>query len=144
MDAIKEVVGVSIGSSKRDHAVEVELFGEVFKIRREGTDGDMEKAAARLRELDGTVDAFGLGGIDLFLHAADRDFYFRDAKRFRAAVTKTPIVWTARGSRVRSKAQSLRTCARASDSISPARGCWSPLRWTAGAWRWASPTPAAT
>jgi len=92
VDAVKEVVGVSIGSSKRDHTVDVELFGEMFRIRREGTDGDMEKAEARLRELDGKVDAFGLGGIDLFLHAADRDFYFRDAKRFRAAVTTTPIL----------------------------------------------------
>ncbi len=92
MDAIKEVVGVSIGSSKRDHAVEVELFGERFLIRREGTDGDMDRAEARLRELDGTVDAFGIGGIDLVVHAADRDYYFRDAKRFSNAVSATPIV----------------------------------------------------
>ncbi|HET6352527.1 MAG TPA: quinate 5-dehydrogenase [Coriobacteriia bacterium] len=92
MDPIKEVVSVSIGSSKRDHKVEVELFGEVFRIWREGTDGDMDKAEARLRELDGKVDAFGLGGIDLFLRAAERDYYFRDAKRYRAAVQKTPIV----------------------------------------------------
>jgi len=92
VDAIKEVVSVSIGSSKRDHAVEVELFGEPFLIRREGTDGDMDKAETRLRELDGTVDAFGLGGIDLFLNAAGHDYYFRDAKRFRNAVSKTPIV----------------------------------------------------
>jgi len=92
VDPIKEVVSISIGSSKRDHCVEVELFGETFRIRREGTDGDMDRAAARLSELDGHVDAFGLGGIDLFLHAAGRDYYFRDAKRFRQAVTKTPIV----------------------------------------------------
>lgn len=92
MDSIKEVVGVSIGSSRRDHAVDVELLGEHFRIRREGTDGDMDCAEARLRELDGTVAAFGLGGIDLFLHAAGKDYFFRDAKRFRAAVLKTPIV----------------------------------------------------
>jgi hypothetical protein len=42
--------------------------------------------------LDGRVDAFGLGGIDLFLHAAGRDYYFREARRFRAAVSRTPIV----------------------------------------------------
>lgn len=92
MDAIKEVVSVSIGSSKRDHTVEVDLFGERFRIRREGTDGDMDRAEARLRGLDGVVDAFGLGGIDLFLHAAGHDYYFREAKRFRAAVSRTPIV----------------------------------------------------
>jgi hypothetical protein len=92
VDAIKEVVSVSIGSSKRDHMVEVELFGQPFRISREGTDGDMDAAEARLRELDGHVDAFGLGGIDLFLHAAGHDYYFREARRFRSAVSRTPIV----------------------------------------------------
>lgn len=83
---------MSIGSSKRDHTVEIELLGERFVIRREGTDGDMDRAVARLRELDGRVAAFGLGGIDLFLRAAGRDYYFRDSKRFGDAVTRTPIV----------------------------------------------------
>lgn len=85
-------MSVSIGSSKRDHQVEVELFGETFRIRREGTDGDMDKAVARFRELDGKIAAFGLGGIDLFLSAAGRDYHFRDAKRFRDAVKVTPIL----------------------------------------------------
>jgi hypothetical protein len=89
---MKKVVSVSIGSSKRDHCVEVELFGEKFKIWREGTDGDMDRAVARLRELDGTVDAFGAGGLDLFLNAAGRTYWFREAKRFRDAVEKTPIL----------------------------------------------------
>ncbi|HEX9094440.1 MAG TPA: quinate 5-dehydrogenase [Coriobacteriia bacterium] len=92
MDAIKEVVGVSIGSSKRDHTVDIELAGEAFRIRREGTDGDMDRAVARLKELDGKVDAFGLGGIDLFLSAAGRDYHFRDGKRFAQAVHETPLL----------------------------------------------------
>ncbi len=92
MESIKEVVSVSIGSSKRDHTVEIDVLGERFRITREGTDGDMDRAVARLRELDGHVDAFGLGGIDLYLHAAGRDYHFRDGKRFARAVSKTPIV----------------------------------------------------
>lgn len=83
---------MSIGSSRRDHTVEVDLLGERFSIRREGTDGDMDRAVARLKELDGRVDAFGLGGIDLFLRAAGRDYYFRDARRFAEAVHATPLV----------------------------------------------------
>ena len=89
---MKQVVSISIGSSKRDHTVELELFGEQFKIWREGTDGDMADAVRRLREYDGKVDAFGLGGIDLFLNAADRTYWFRDAKRFRDAVKVTPLL----------------------------------------------------
>lgn len=92
MDRIKEVVSISVGSSRRNHTVEVDLFGERFRIWREGSDGDFDAAVARMRELDGHVDAFGLGGIDLFLHAAGRDYYFRDAARFKAAAVRTPIV----------------------------------------------------
>jgi hypothetical protein len=89
---MKQVVSVSIGSSKRDHIVEMELLGQEFKIWREGTDGDFDKAVQRFQALDGKVDAFGLGGADLFLRAADRDYYFRDARRFRDAVKVTPLV----------------------------------------------------
>ncbi len=92
MESIKEVVSVSIGSSKRDHTVEVDLFGERFLISRRGTDGDADAAEAILRELDGKVAAFGLGGTDIFLHAAGRDYFFREAKRFKRAVKLTPIV----------------------------------------------------
>lgn len=92
MAAIKEVLSVSIGSSKRDHTVDVELFGEPFRISRVGTDGDMDRAEALLREKDGSVDAFGLGGIDLYLTAAGRDYHFRDGRRFGSAVSRTPLL----------------------------------------------------
>jgi hypothetical protein len=90
--AIKEVVSVSIGSSKRDHEVELELLGERFRIRREGTDGDLQKAAARFSELDGKVAALGMGGIDHFLRAAGRTYYFRDAERLIRGVHATPVL----------------------------------------------------
>jgi hypothetical protein len=89
---MKQVVSISIGSSKRDHSVEIELLGERFHIWREGTDGDMADAVRRLREYDGKVDAFGAGGLDLFLNAADRTYWFRDAKQFRDAVKITPLL----------------------------------------------------
>lgn len=89
---MKQVVSISIGSSKRDHSVEIEVLGERVHIWREGTDGDMADAARRLSNYDSVVDAFGLGGIDLFLNAADRTYWFRDARVFRDAVSKTPIL----------------------------------------------------
>lgn len=92
MGSLTEVVSVSIGSSARDHRVELSLSGRRFDIRREGTDGDMDRAVARLAELDGTVAAFGLGGIDISLIAAGREYRFRDGERFAAAVRQTPIL----------------------------------------------------
>jgi hypothetical protein len=38
---MKRAVSISIGSSKRDKAVVVELLGEQVSIERIGTDGDM-------------------------------------------------------------------------------------------------------
>ena len=89
---MKQVVSVSIGSSARDHEVELELLGEQFRIRREGHNGDTRAAAARFAELDGTVDAFGMGGIDIYLRADGRKYFFRDAKKLLEGIHVTPIV----------------------------------------------------
>jgi hypothetical protein len=59
---MKRAVSVSIGSSTRDKAVEIDLLGERVRLERIGTDGDMERAAELFRQLDGKVDAFGVGG----------------------------------------------------------------------------------
>ncbi|HEY5539991.1 MAG TPA: quinate 5-dehydrogenase [Coriobacteriia bacterium] len=85
-------MSVSIGSSKRDHEVEIDLLGEQFRIRREGYDGDLDKAAGRFAELDGKVAALGMGGIDYFLRAAGHTYYFRDAKRLIRGVHQTPVL----------------------------------------------------
>ncbi len=69
---MKRAVSISMGSSKRNKAVEVELLGERVTIERIGTDGDMEKAARLYQELDGKVDAFGVGGADLGLLVDDK------------------------------------------------------------------------
>ena len=89
---MKRVVSVSLGSSKRDHKVEAEFLGEKFVIERIGTDGDMQRAIQMIRELDGKVDAFGMGGIDLYLVAGNRRYALREAKKIAAAAKKTPIV----------------------------------------------------
>jgi len=89
---VKHVVGISLGSSARDHVVTVKLNGEHYKIERIGTDGDMKKMIEKIRALDGKVDAFGLGGMDLYVYAVDRRYAFRDAKRIVKAAQKTPIV----------------------------------------------------
>ncbi|MBC5811242.1 MAG: quinate 5-dehydrogenase [Candidatus Eremiobacteraeota bacterium] len=89
---MKRVVSVSLGSSSRDHRAEVELLGEQFEISRQGTDGSIDRAIVKLKELDGTVDAIGLGGIDVYLYAGKKRFALRDGLRLLAAVKQTPVV----------------------------------------------------
>lgn len=89
--ALLRVVSVSIGSSKRDHTVTAQFCGQDVEISRIGTDGDMQKAKELLRELDGSVDALGLGGIDLYVWCAGRRYTFRDAQRMVSVVQRTPV-----------------------------------------------------
>ncbi len=89
---MKHVVSVSLGASSRDHRAEVELLGERFTIERIGTDGKLDVALAKIEEIDGTVDAIGLGGIDVYLYAGSKRFALRDGLRLLAAAKKTPAV----------------------------------------------------
>ena len=89
---MKHVVSVSLGSSTRDHRVQVEWLGERFDIERVGFDGSIDRAIARLHELDGNVDAIGLGGIDVYLYAGTKRYALRDGLRMMEAVTRTPVV----------------------------------------------------
>ena len=89
---MKRVVGVSLGLSSRDHCVKVNLLGEDFEISRIGVDGDFNAALAKLEELDGRVDAIGLGGIDVYLFAPNQKYALKDGLRLMDAVKKTPVV----------------------------------------------------
>ena len=89
---MKRVVSVSLNTSKRDKTTEVEILGEQFEIKRIGTDGDVSRYAQLLRELDGNVDAIGLGGIDMYLYAGRRRYTIRDARRLANNAITTPVV----------------------------------------------------
>lgn len=89
---MRRVVSISLGSSRRDHRVLQDFGGQTFCIERIGTDGDKTKAINLIRELDGKVDAFGLGGTDLYIYAGSRRYTFRESASIAAAARFTPIV----------------------------------------------------
>jgi len=89
---MKRAVSISIGSSKRNKAVQVNLLGETVSIERIGTDGDMEAAALKYKELDGKVDAFGVGGADLGALVDGKWYPFFSVKPMVRYVQKTPLV----------------------------------------------------
>lgn len=67
-------------------------MGEAFDISRVGTDGKLDAAIGLVRELDGTVDAIGLGGIDVYLYAGRHRYALRDGLRLLDAAKTTPVV----------------------------------------------------
>ncbi|HYF75380.1 MAG TPA: hypothetical protein VD757_02230 [Candidatus Nitrosocosmicus sp.] len=89
---MKHIVSISIGSSKRDHRVSMDINNEKVVIERIGTDGDIQKAIKLIEELDGKVDAFGMGGIDVYLNAGKSRYRIKDALPIREAAKITPMV----------------------------------------------------
>ena len=89
---LKRIVSISLGSSKRDHRVETEFLGKKVVLERIGTDGDFGRVISLLQSLDGKVDAFGMGGIDLYLFAGAKRYQIRDAVRIAKTPKITPIV----------------------------------------------------
>jgi len=89
---MKRAVSISLGSPSRDKSVVANLLGEEVLIERIGTDGDEHKAYELFCELDGKVDAFGLGGIDLYIHALKRDYPLHAGLKLVRDVKLTPVV----------------------------------------------------
>jgi hypothetical protein len=65
---MKTAVSVSIGSSTRNKEVQVELLGNLVNLKRISTDGDAVTARHKFEELDGKVDALGVGGFALCIN----------------------------------------------------------------------------
>ena len=89
---MKRVVSVSLGSSKRNKSQEVEILGEQFQIERIGTDGDLKRFGEMFAELDGKVDALGVGGADVYVVVGEKRYAFRQILKLVANARKTPVV----------------------------------------------------
>lgn len=88
---MKRVVSISLGSSKRDKRVEINILNERFVIERIGTDGSKEKMVQLFKELDGVVDAFGLGGADLYISIGKRRTKLKSIENLIKDVKLTPV-----------------------------------------------------
>ncbi len=89
---MKHIVSVSLGHPARDAVRETEILGEQVRLERIGVDGDLAKAASLIEDLDGNVDAIGLGGIILHAYVAGRCYTIRDAAKLASHAPNTPVV----------------------------------------------------
>jgi hypothetical protein len=89
---MKRIVSVSLGSSKGNKSHEVDILGERFTIERIGTDGDLIKFRDMFTELDGKVDALGVGGADVYYVAGKRRYVVRQIKKLIAGAKTTPVL----------------------------------------------------
>ena len=87
---MKHVVSVSLGSSSRDKKVELKLGDQTILVERIGCDGDEKKAQALYAELDGQVDAFGVGGVELYVRVLNKRYGLRSGLGLIREVKQTP------------------------------------------------------
>ncbi len=88
----KRIVSISLGTSERDLTQTVHLLGDSFELVREGVDGDLARFSRRFLDLDGKVDALGIGGADLYVFSAGRRYTFKQIESLTKGVQKTPLV----------------------------------------------------
>ncbi|MGD9099783.1 MAG: quinate 5-dehydrogenase [Anaerolineae bacterium] len=89
---MKRAVSVSLGSARRDKKVVVNFKGQPVSVERIGCDGDVQKAIRLFTELDGQVDALGMGGSDLYLRLDEREYPLHAALKLIKDVHQTPVV----------------------------------------------------
>ena len=89
---MKRAVSVSLGSSARDKRVVVNFKGVEISIERIGTDGNVQEAQRMFAELDGQVDALGMGGADLYLRLDEREYPLYAVLKLIKDVRQTPVV----------------------------------------------------
>jgi hypothetical protein len=70
----------------------VHLLGDSFELVRKGVDGDLARFSRRFLDLDGKVDALGIGGSDLYVFSAGRRYTFKQIESLTKGVQKTPLV----------------------------------------------------
>lgn len=88
---MKRVVSVSLGARKGDKTVRTEFLGEPFELSRTSAP-DIPSAMKLIGELDGNVDAIGLGGIDRYVYAGEKRYTIADGERLARCATRTPVV----------------------------------------------------
>ena len=60
---MKQVVSVSLGSADNTYEFDTDFLGEKFNVKHFGTNGNLDKVSALLKEWDGKADIIGLGSI---------------------------------------------------------------------------------
>lgn len=89
---MKKALSISIGSSRRDKSVVINLLGQEVRLQRVGTNGDMRAARQLFRENDGQVHAFGVGGTDLGLLVDDKWYPLHTVLPMVSDVKISPVV----------------------------------------------------
>jgi len=86
---MKNVMGISLGSSSQDFDFETSFLGQAMRVRRQGTDGSLPKAIKLLKQSERQADAIGLGLVPESAGVGGRAL--SDAEKRRLAASRVPL-----------------------------------------------------
>ena len=93
---MKRIVSVSLGPSHSDYTFTTTFLGHEFEVRRAGTDWNIEKAEALLRQAQGKTDAIGIGMVRDHATVGTRRFTDRLTSRLERAASGVAVSTGAR------------------------------------------------
>jgi len=88
---MKTIVSVSQGSSNDDYDLKTEFLGQLFRIIRIGTDGDLSRAEAALESVGDQADAIGLSMLHDHYQVGREQLQHPDTVRLEACVPDKPV-----------------------------------------------------
>ena len=88
---MKNVIGVSLGSSSQDFEFTTRFLGERMTVRRLGTDGSIARAERMLRRWETRADAIGIGVVKDRYTVGSQRFTDRDSARLTSVVQSVPV-----------------------------------------------------
>lgn len=87
---MKKVVGITLGSSKKDFEFTTEFLGQEYSVKRLGTDGDTAKAWELMRRYQARADVIGLGEVDDHYRIGTRTMENKTTRELLHVVTRVP------------------------------------------------------
>lgn len=88
---MKTVVSISLGPENLDYDINTELLGQKFRVIRMGTDNNLKKAEALLKEWETQADVIGIGMVRDHYAVGARRVIQKDTLRLEQCVTQVPV-----------------------------------------------------
>ena len=88
---MKTVVSISLGSDELDYDFQTSLLNQKFRVLRIGTNKDLEKAEALVKEWQDKADVIGLGKVREHYSVGTRNFVQKTTRQLENLVKKIPV-----------------------------------------------------
>ncbi len=88
---MKTVVSISLGRDALDYDFKAEFLGQQFRVIRIGTNSDVKRAEALIKEWEPKADVIGLGRVRDHYSVGTRNFIQKSTRQLESKVRRVPV-----------------------------------------------------